>query len=559
MNNLENLRPFKRLCMTIGNLPTAYIESMSYYECLTYLIKYLTNEVIPTVNNNSEVVKELQDYVATYFDNLDVQEEINTKLDEMATDGTLAEIINQEIFGELNDKIDLANSQLETLIENYNDIFADTSNKFVMIGDSIGEGYGWWNGNLANKNNSNDGFFAILRQQYPNSSFNNLSVSGSTIANITGYQNLQSQILNVPADTTHCFIITGINDVTVSCNTNTDYIGYPTDKVTSGNYISNQYATTCEAFESNIQALLSLNNNMKIYYLIEPTIDNANYNLYDMCFSYLKFICDKYGVNVIDFRQMFRKYLEPYSSQYFQSKVHPNENGYRLMYPYFRNHVISDINDNFKELPPCMITNNTLSFTQNHKNTDNGISAIAEDLAEKCPLWQQSFDTILLSSQNWGSSASSVANLKFTYNYSYGKIEIQSIYPNYLYNYVFYIHADKYSDTPFTTETLGLLEYTYYNEDITNKMQITNLTQLSKIGIYRIAYDKLEDITNLIDDLKTDTHGWAICEVLSDNDTWIIQRWTSLFKKDKIYIAYINNSTPSAPVVDWKSISTTTE
>ena len=94
-NELKLITPFKRMCITIGNLPTAYLESMSYYECLTYLLKFLTNEVIPVVNNNSEVVKELQEYVAHYFDNLDVQEEINNKLDDMADSGQLADIIAQ--------------------------------------------------------------------------------------------------------------------------------------------------------------------------------------------------------------------------------------------------------------------------------------------------------------------------------------------------------------------------------------------------------------------------------------------------------------------------------
>ena len=99
MNNIQDLKPFKRLCVTIGNLPTAYIESMSYYECLTYLVKYLTNDVIPAVNNNTEAIKELQDYVVHYFDNLDVQEEINNKLNEMAEDGTFDEICNR-YFGD---------------------------------------------------------------------------------------------------------------------------------------------------------------------------------------------------------------------------------------------------------------------------------------------------------------------------------------------------------------------------------------------------------------------------------------------------------------------------
>lgn len=91
--NVEFVSPFKRLCITVGNLPTAYIESMSYYEGLTYLVNYLSNNVIPALNNNSEVVKELQEYVSTYFDDLDIQDEIDTKLDEMAADGELSQIL----------------------------------------------------------------------------------------------------------------------------------------------------------------------------------------------------------------------------------------------------------------------------------------------------------------------------------------------------------------------------------------------------------------------------------------------------------------------------------
>lgn len=90
---IKTLKPFKYLCMTIGNLPTSYIESMSYYETLCWLCKYLENTVTPAVNNNAEALQELQDYVTNYFENLDVQEEINNKLDEMAEDGELVEII----------------------------------------------------------------------------------------------------------------------------------------------------------------------------------------------------------------------------------------------------------------------------------------------------------------------------------------------------------------------------------------------------------------------------------------------------------------------------------
>ena len=102
---------FPRFINNLGIIPTSYKDSMSYYETLAWLCKYLEETVLPTVNQNGSAVQELQglyiqlnDYVTHYFDNLDVQEEINNKLDEMAEDGTLQEIISeylnsQAVFG----------------------------------------------------------------------------------------------------------------------------------------------------------------------------------------------------------------------------------------------------------------------------------------------------------------------------------------------------------------------------------------------------------------------------------------------------------------------------
>ena len=112
---IKTISPFKNFCMTIGALPTSYLESMSYYETLCWLCKYLENTINPAINNNAEALKELQEYVANYFENLDVTEEINNKLDEMADDGTLAQIINVEMIGSLSnlttdDKTDLVSA-----------------------------------------------------------------------------------------------------------------------------------------------------------------------------------------------------------------------------------------------------------------------------------------------------------------------------------------------------------------------------------------------------------------------------------------------------------------
>ncbi len=91
---------FPKFMNTLGIIPTSYKDSMTYYECLVWLCKFLEETVIPTVNQNGEAVQELQNlyvelnsYVTNYFDNLDVQEEINNKLDDMVEAGTLQEII----------------------------------------------------------------------------------------------------------------------------------------------------------------------------------------------------------------------------------------------------------------------------------------------------------------------------------------------------------------------------------------------------------------------------------------------------------------------------------
>lgn len=134
MKTIETLSsPFKHLVMTIGELPTTFVESMSYYEALAWLVNYMEKTLLPAVNENAEATKELQEafvllkeYVENYFDDLNIQEEINNKLDAMAESGQLAEIINQEIFDDLNDTINAvkddtdANTEtLETLTTDY--------------------------------------------------------------------------------------------------------------------------------------------------------------------------------------------------------------------------------------------------------------------------------------------------------------------------------------------------------------------------------------------------------------------------------------------------------
>ena len=94
--------PFVSYCAAL--IPTVFDDSLSYYEALCALSKWLQDNLVNVVNNNADVTEsyikmteEMKTYMDNYFDNLDVQDEINNKLDAMVEAGTLQEIITTYI------------------------------------------------------------------------------------------------------------------------------------------------------------------------------------------------------------------------------------------------------------------------------------------------------------------------------------------------------------------------------------------------------------------------------------------------------------------------------
>lgn len=96
MNNEKKfikLTPFKMQVLQTFPFIDADFDAITNYELLCKVVEYL-NITVDNVNLLESDFKVLYDYVHDYFDNLDVQEEINNKLDQMAKDGTLQEIIS---------------------------------------------------------------------------------------------------------------------------------------------------------------------------------------------------------------------------------------------------------------------------------------------------------------------------------------------------------------------------------------------------------------------------------------------------------------------------------
>ena len=168
--------PLKKICMTIGQLPTAYLETMTYYEMLLWFIAYLRDNIIPTVNNNGEALEEVQTivmslqnyinnfkdsidqdvedletYINDYFENLDVQEEINNKLDEMYEDGTLESILlnytqsfkvyntYDEMISDLSDTVPTTNMKIRTL--GYHSLNDGGQATYILLNSEPSSGY----------------------------------------------------------------------------------------------------------------------------------------------------------------------------------------------------------------------------------------------------------------------------------------------------------------------------------------------------------------------------------------------------------------------------------
>lgn len=131
--DIPDLKPFPKFCYTIGMIPTSFRVSLTYEEQVMEIMRFIKEEIIPNVNANALATKELQekfvelvDYVNDYFENLDVQTEINAKLDEMVQTGEF-------------------NPLLENLFEGYeeqiNNLEQNINNNYEVLNDKINLNY----------------------------------------------------------------------------------------------------------------------------------------------------------------------------------------------------------------------------------------------------------------------------------------------------------------------------------------------------------------------------------------------------------------------------------
>lgn len=273
------LRPFSKYCVEIGAIPRSIIESLSYEEQLFRFYNFVKDKIIPAIEGNQEAVKRIEEW----FDNLDVQEEINNKLDAMVEDGTMNEIINQEIFGDINKKLDLLFNK-----------------KIIIVGDSYAGGA------VPSGESPVDSWERLLRQKL---GFTLNTDCWSTNQGGTGFT----------TSTTWLQLLQNVNT-----NGHDNEI---TDILICGGY--NDAGSNINAVQSAVNAIISYVDtkypNAKVHVgFIGNTTNTANkYNIGSMARIYME-ACKNAGIHYLS---NVEHVLHNYYSMFTSDGIHPNQTG----------------------------------------------------------------------------------------------------------------------------------------------------------------------------------------------------------------------------------------
>lgn len=96
--------------ISIGEIPTSYLESMTYAEMIAWMCNYLDNtvgtkinEMIGSINDIQVEYNELKDYIDSEIDDLKdyTDDQIEILQTEIGDIGTALDIINGEVIGDL--------------------------------------------------------------------------------------------------------------------------------------------------------------------------------------------------------------------------------------------------------------------------------------------------------------------------------------------------------------------------------------------------------------------------------------------------------------------------
>lgn len=215
MNNFDykNMTPFK--WFVLENFPFIEndFEAINNYRLFSKVVEYL-NKIIDNVN----VLGNLVEQFSNYFDNLDVQEEIDNKLDKMVEDGTFQSLIDgYTTIPELTNRVE--NLEEDNNTESIGCVLRPTdslTNTWKIFGDS---------------NHQNKGISSVEMES------NRIKIN---------FDKTYGKIISFDAFTDEILKQYGI-DVGVSCARNNAYIYFISNTIKNMNIICNNGVLSCNS------------------------------------------------------------------------------------------------------------------------------------------------------------------------------------------------------------------------------------------------------------------------------------------------------------------------
>lgn len=271
----------------------------------------------------------------------------------------------------------------DATVSNYDTLYEKLMNggTVIQIGDSLGEGLGWWNydGTPA-KSEENDGMFAVLRKQFPKTKWANYAVSGATF--IQQENDLDHQIDNITETSADLLVvIAGINDINYLINQGNvnlygkispSWAGEPTDLDRS---------TFLGAIDYTMNKLQKKFPNTPVIYILTSTAGkendgptNANYWTLK---NLIKISMHRWNCRIFDCRKYLNYCYYPYTQDFFwqNSRLHYSEAGYKFLANYFSKFIIgsgSDYNFDYEWILP-VYGNSTDEIITNVQNFNSEV------------------------------------------------------------------------------------------------------------------------------------------------------------------------------------------
>lgn len=112
MSNTTKIPLFRRFVLQNFPFIEEDFDALTDYALVSKIVEYLN-----TVINSQNEVTEQMEYVLNYFNNLDVQDEINNKIDQLIEDGTLEDLVGAYIQPRIDEQ-NVEISQIRNMVEN---------------------------------------------------------------------------------------------------------------------------------------------------------------------------------------------------------------------------------------------------------------------------------------------------------------------------------------------------------------------------------------------------------------------------------------------------------